>query len=151
MSDTRDAATNAAISADFKSQERGDRDRELSVYTCPDCGGALWQVDNAGVLTFSCHIGHDFAADTLVVAKSHTLRQAVSEAVRTLKEKATLLRQLSLKANPNSETTAMLIEQADQEDEHARVLQSQLLEGGAENPSIDTALDTMARTARESR
>ena len=31
-----------------------------SIYTCPDCGGALWEIDNDGVTRFRCFTGHAY-------------------------------------------------------------------------------------------
>jgi len=74
------------------------------------------------------------------------------EAIRGLKEKATLLRQLALRANPVSPTTAHLIEQADQDEEHARLLLSHLLDEKPEvESSIDTTEDVIAAFVREMR
>jgi two-component system chemotaxis response regulator CheB len=137
------------IGADIESQTKGGRDGELSTYSCPDCGGVLWQATEEGLLEFRCHLGHDFTGDRLAVAKSQALRQAVVEAVRTLREKSMLLRQLGALANPASRATADLIEQADQDEEHARLLQTRLL--GEESPgnSADPTEHLLRQVARE--
>src|SRR5215212_5648034 len=100
-----------AIADDIKEQEQGARSGQTSTYSCPDCGGVLWQLDEKSVPHFQCHVGHRYGPDELVVAKSRALEQALYEAVRGLKEKAMLLRQLSVRANPASPATAYLIEQ----------------------------------------
>ncbi len=151
MPQHRNPHTDEIIGADMKDQERGNRHDKLSVYTCPECGGALWEVDDENGITFACHIGHEYGANMLVVAKTHTLNQALSEAVRTLKEKATLLRQLAVKLNPQDETAIGLLEQADQDQEHARFLQSELLEGQPEAPSIDITDEALAQVVRRMR
>jgi two-component system chemotaxis response regulator CheB len=112
----------------------------------------LWQVHNERPPQFDCHIGHSYTADTLVVAKSHALEQAVFEAIRGLKEKAILLRQLAAIANPHSPNTAYLIEQADQDEEHARLLQANLPdESGEDLVSIDPTAAIIAEMVREMR
>jgi two-component system, chemotaxis family, protein-glutamate methylesterase/glutaminase len=120
---------------------------EPSLYTCPDCGGVLQKTDDRG-LEYSCHIGHDWDADVLVRAKSRALEQALFEAVRTLKEKSMLLRQLAVISNHES-ATARLIEQADQDDEHARLIRSHLLD--REEQSIDASDDILADLAQDMR
>jgi two-component system, chemotaxis family, protein-glutamate methylesterase/glutaminase len=119
-----------------------------SLYTCPDCGGVLQQTDDEG-LDYSCHIGHDWAAGALVGAKSKALEQALIEAVRTLREKSMLLRQLAVISSQTSEATARLIEQADQDDEHARLIRSHLLD--REEHSIDVSDDILADLAQDMR
>jgi two-component system chemotaxis response regulator CheB len=148
----RDHDHRSVIAKDLEKQEQGGKSDEPSTYSCPDCGGVLWQFDERGIPRFACHIGHEWTADALVVAKSRALEQAIHEAIRGLKEKATLLRQLALRANPVSPTTAHLIEQADQDEEHARLLRSHLLDEKPEvESSIDTTEDVIAAFVREMR
>ena len=101
------------IAQHLRDQQQGKREGDISVYSCPDCGGALWQLGKEQQLEFCCHLGHQWTGDTLIVAKSRVLEQAIMEAVRELKEKGMLLRQLAAMLNPHSTTTAALIEQAD--------------------------------------
>jgi two-component system chemotaxis response regulator CheB len=139
------------INDDLVDQQRGGRNGDVSVYSCPDCGGTLWQIDRGHVVEFQCHIGHEWAADTLVAAKSRALEQALMEAVRGLKEKGLLLRQLAAMLNPANEHTAYLIEQADQHDEHARLVQTHLLDGATGVRSIDTSDHVIAQVVSEMR
>jgi two-component system, chemotaxis family, protein-glutamate methylesterase/glutaminase len=145
MADDREKSRRL-IDDDVEEQASGARSGEASMYTCPDCGGVLWQVDDYP--RFSCHIGHEWAADSLVIAKSRILSQAAIEAVRVLREKATLLRQLAVRLGPDSETAARLVEQADEDDEHARLLRSHLVDE-AEAASLDTSAELLNRAARE--
>ncbi|HKG27173.1 MAG TPA: chemotaxis protein CheB, partial [Thermomicrobiales bacterium] len=77
-------------------QQAGDqRDNELTLFTCPDCGGSLWQVDEGPLLRFHCHVGHAFGPEALLGLKSEELEAALWSCVRLLTEKATLTRQLA--------------------------------------------------------
>jgi two-component system, chemotaxis family, protein-glutamate methylesterase/glutaminase len=123
-----------------------------TLYTCPDCGGVLSRVESASDLQFACHIGHEWRGDRLASAKSHAVEQAIYEAIRTLREKAMLLRQLAVISNPRSEVTAGLIEQADQDDEHARLLATHLLGDDSAGPiHCDTTDDLLTQMAQELR
>lgn len=64
-----------------------------SKFTCPDCGGSLWQIDAPGPLRFRCHTGHAYSMLTLLAAQSTQVEQALWSAVRALQEKAMMLRQ----------------------------------------------------------
>ena len=132
-------------------QQEGKRERDISVYSCPDCGGALWQLGKQQQLEFCCHLGHEWTGDTLVVAKSRVLEQAIMEAVRELKEKGMLLRQLAAQLNPHSITTAALLEEADQQDEHSRLLQTHLLGDADASAGISTTDRLMVDVAHEMR
>lgn len=140
------------IVQDIEEQKRGVRSGETSVFSCPACGGVLWQMDEDGVPRFDCHIGHSYGADTLLVAKTRALEQAIYEAIRGLKEKAILLRQFAAVAKTGSANTAFLIEQADQDDENARLLETHLLEGAQDDlTSIDPSADILAEMAHQMR
>jgi two-component system chemotaxis response regulator CheB len=141
--------TRLTIQDGIRRQERGERAGESSVYTCPDCGGVLWQIDEGRDLTFSCHIGHAWEAGALVAAKTQVLQQAAVEAARVLKEKSMLVRQLALKLNPQDPNAALLVEQADQDEEHARVLQAYLGERTPE--SMDMTDQLIADVVRDMR
>ena len=45
--------------------------------TCPDCGGALWQLDNGKVLRYRCHTGHSFTADSLLTRTQDSLEETL--------------------------------------------------------------------------
>jgi hypothetical protein len=138
------------IARHLRDQQEGKREGDISVYSCPDCGGALWQLGKERTLEFRCHLGHEWTGDTLVIAKSRVLEQAIMEAVRELKEKGMLLRQLATMLTPQSATTAALIEEADQHDEHSRLLQIHLLGGGEELPvsTTDRLMDEVVHEMR---
>jgi two-component system chemotaxis response regulator CheB len=64
-----------------------DRIGERSLLTCPDCRGALWEL-NDDVLRFRCHVGHAFNAGTLTALQSRSLEDALWAAVRGFGESA---------------------------------------------------------------
>jgi two-component system chemotaxis response regulator CheB len=69
-----------------------------SPFTCPDCGGALWERDSGGVLRYRCHIGHGFTADSLVAAQAEKLEEALWIALRALEESAATRRRMAARA-----------------------------------------------------
>src|SRR5207249_1217095 len=83
------------VREDKAAQERGERAGQSSLYTCPECGGVLWQVDPQGPVRFRCHVGHAYYADGLLAEQSQALEAALGVAVRTFREKAILARQLA--------------------------------------------------------
>ena len=68
---------------------------EPSLFTCPDCHGALWELQDGGPLRFRCHIGHAFTSRALAVAETDGLEQALSSALRSHKERTALLRRMA--------------------------------------------------------
>lgn len=61
-----------------------------STFTCPDCGGSLWEFEEGKMLRFKCHVGHAFGTETLRALQSEDLEEALWSAARALQEKAML-------------------------------------------------------------
>jgi two-component system, chemotaxis family, protein-glutamate methylesterase/glutaminase len=63
--------------------------------TCPDCGGALWQVEQKELVRFQCHVGHHYSPESLSVQQADRVEVALWTAVRALEERADLRRRLA--------------------------------------------------------
>ena len=55
---------------------------ERSPYSCPDCGGGLWEMKEKGLTRFRCYTGHMYTADELQEAKRRELEESFWEALR---------------------------------------------------------------------
>lgn len=72
---------------------------EPSGYTCPECGGALWEQGKRGpLLRFRCHVGHGFTAETLFAKQESSLEVALWTALRALEEHIALCRRMADRA-----------------------------------------------------
>jgi two-component system chemotaxis response regulator CheB len=60
-----------------------------SLFTCPECNGALWEIENGG-LQYRCHVGHAYSAKALGQEQDGTIEQSLWTALRALKESAAL-------------------------------------------------------------
>lgn len=120
----REDATSNRIKEDFREQESDARAGELTPFTCPDCGGTLWQAATNGILSFRCHVGHAWSWEALVGNKSDELETALWASVRLLVERATLNRQIAVRAraegSPGQEQR--FAEQADRDQEYASLI-----------------------------
>jgi two-component system chemotaxis response regulator CheB len=70
-----------------------DRLRELgdpSLFTCPDCHGALIRVKGAEPARFRCHTGHAYTLESLVRSAGERVEFELWDAVRALEEYAAL-------------------------------------------------------------
>ncbi len=117
------------IQSDFDRQSQDTRASESTMFTCPDCGGVLWQEGEGPSLQFRCHVGHVFAPETLVGLQSEDVEAALWACVRMLKEKSTLSRQMATRyrnAAASAQYTERLGEQADRDDRYVEVLRSLL-------------------------
>jgi len=62
---------------------------------CPDCGGALWEVQEGHVLRFRCRIGHTFSPESLLDQQAEALESVLWGAVRALEERAALAQRMA--------------------------------------------------------
>lgn len=66
-----------------------------SVYSCPDCGGVLWQIDDGDMTRFRCRVGHAFSPEAMLNAQDDLLEEALWSALKTLEENAQLSHRLA--------------------------------------------------------
>src|SRR5690242_17173476 len=71
-----------------------DRIGRRSVLTCPDCNGVMWEIDEAEVVRYRCHVGHAYTSDLMSLALDDSLRRALATAARALDERIALARKL---------------------------------------------------------
>jgi two-component system, chemotaxis family, protein-glutamate methylesterase/glutaminase len=64
----------------------------LTHFTCPECSGTLWEVDEHGVLRYRCRVGHVYSPDALAAAAADRVETALWVATRVLEEQAGLVR-----------------------------------------------------------
>ena len=90
---------NLHIETKFASLEKGMGDMDNlgdpSVFTCPACQGALWELKDGDMLRYRCHTGHAFSADTLLAEQTEAAENAIYSALQALEEKARALRRVA--------------------------------------------------------
>src|SRR5262249_19687291 len=62
----------------------------LSSFTCPDCGGPLFELKNGELDRYRCRSGHAFSAESMAAGQADAIEEALWVAVNTLNE-STLL------------------------------------------------------------
>lgn len=114
---------------DLEAQQRGERNGTLSVFTCPECGGSLWQADDHGLVRFRCHVGHSYYGEGLLAEQAEILEAALWTAARTFKDRGTLSRQLAHqeRTRGNLEAAGRFEEQAQQAERYSDSIQKYLL------------------------
>ncbi len=102
-----------------------------SGFTCPECGGSLWETQDSEILQYRCHVGHGFSADTLLGEQSETLETALWTAYRALEERAALARRLATRARERGHAiTADRFEmQAEDAERRAEIVRGALSSG----------------------
>jgi two-component system chemotaxis response regulator CheB len=71
-------------------QAQTQRRGVVSGFTCRECGGLLWQVDETGRIRFRCHLGHADNGEVLLAEQTETLEAALWTAVRIFREQSVL-------------------------------------------------------------
>lgn len=86
------------IVRDRSDQISGEQRDEPSLFTCPDCGGMLRQVNEGALLQFRCSIGHVYTGEAMALGQSEALERSLWFSIRTFVDKSVLLRHLSEEA-----------------------------------------------------
>jgi len=104
---------------------------KISKLTCPDCHGALWEINDENLLRYRCHVGHAFTAESLNEGQSEMLEMALWSAVRALEEQMMLAKRIIERARKsNHDRAAILFERRAREaEEHSSVIRQLLLSG----------------------
>ena len=66
--------------------------------TCPDCGGALWEIRDGNLVRYRCHTGHQFSPESLETSQRTAVESALWSAVRALEEQADLRKRMAERA-----------------------------------------------------
>lgn len=92
--------------------------------TCPECGGALWQIEDGGIRRYRCHVGHLFSEESLNEEQGEALEHALWTAVRALEERAALMRRGTERFRDAGRTAARFAAQADAYEDAAQRIRS---------------------------
>ena len=104
-----------------------------SALTCPDCGGAIWEHDEQGLLLYRCHVGHSYTADSFAAEHDGQLELTLWAALRMFEENANLHRRMAQRAERTDSMAARRFrERADETQGRIELLRRLLLgENGA--------------------
>lgn len=102
-----------------------------SGFTCPECNGGLWELQDGKLVRFRCRVGHAYSADSLVSAYGSSVEAALWAAFRSLEENAAFARRLARRAEDMRQFSAAsrFSQQATRSAEHAQTLRGILASG----------------------
>jgi two-component system chemotaxis response regulator CheB len=103
--------------------EATNRPPEVGVpshFSCPDCGGVLFELNDKGLLRYRCRVGHGYTGEALNDGQVLHVDSALWAAVRALEENASLARRLAQRARQQSQHLS-----ARRYEERARAAESQ--------------------------
>jgi len=124
--------TERMISSIDEMQKIGDH----SNYTCPDCGGGLWEIKNETPARYRCHTGHVYTESTLAEKQNEALEESLWVSVRMLEERRSLLLNIAGRENEryNEQTGVAYKQRAEELTIHIERLKALLVSIGTIGP-----------------
>jgi two-component system chemotaxis response regulator CheB len=98
MTPDADAGNPRLAVADTSQEPPRSAAGEGTRFTCPDCGGVLFERHEGNLERFECSIGHVFSIESLSSAQADALDGALWAAVRSLEDRAAMLKRLANRA-----------------------------------------------------
>lgn len=72
-----------------------DKIGKRSILSCPECHGALWEIEDGDLVRYRCHVGHAYSGLDLATAQLSEMDRALSSALRAINERIALLSRLA--------------------------------------------------------
>ena len=115
-----------------------------SRFTCPECNGVLWEIDDENLIRFRCRVGHAYSAETLLSEQTDSVEAAMWAALRALEENVALTSRLARRMQDRGHTiTAARFEnQAREADERAEIIRRVLVTRSPADPAEPELTDT---------
>lgn len=126
-----------SLTADVKEMESDTRAGTSSPYSCPDCGGVLWQIDDEGLLRFRCRVGHAFSTESMMAEQTAAAERALWMALKTLEERASLLSRMirNAKASANVHIITRYSDELHRAEESASAIRKVLIQSSPQEVS----------------
>lgn len=98
-------------------------------FTCPDCHGSIWEVDENGAIRYECRVGHSYSPEGMFQASNEDVERSLWVALRSLEESASLEQRLADMAQTRNRPHASkrFAEKARERMQHAAVLREMLV------------------------
>jgi len=100
---------------DLAAMTSDDHPGTPSAFSCPECGGVLWELHEGDLIRFRCRTGHAYNPESMLVSQSDTLEEALWVALKTLEESLSLSRRLGRQAREHGQS---LVAERFEEREH---------------------------------
>jgi two-component system chemotaxis response regulator CheB len=135
----------------------GEHPGRPSGFSCPDCNGVLWEIQDGQLERFRCRVGHAWSPESLLTQQRQGLEAALWIALRSLEERAALSRRLAEPARRRGHliTATRFEEQAAEAQQAARLVRNLLVDwanfatawplaGDRQAPATSSAEETSA-------
>jgi two-component system chemotaxis response regulator CheB len=105
---------------------REKRGNAASGFTCPNCHGSVWELEDGGLPRIECRVGHAFSLDAFLGEQAIALEDAIWSAINSLEERATTLRRFAARSVQAPRTRQRYLEQAETVQAQAELLREGL-------------------------
>jgi two-component system chemotaxis response regulator CheB len=85
----------AIAAQELAGMQTEERLGQLSRFTCPECHGSLWEIDDGSLLRYRCHVGHAFTAEVMLDAQTVSAEEMLWSLMRAHQERAALARRMA--------------------------------------------------------
>ena len=116
-----------------------------TMFTCPDCGCVLSEIEHDDLQRYRCHVGHSYTAEAMMISQSESLEHSLWAAIAALQQRAKLCESLLERARASKLTHTIrdLERQIRESYKHAAVLRRMVLRGQEfshnQEPSVRTS------------
>lgn len=119
-----------------------------SAFSCPDCGGVLWETQDGELLRFRCRVGHAYSSESVLAGQDDVLEQALWVALKTLEENIELSRRMAGHAREHGRlrATERFEERQHNAEQRAQVIRQALLKN---EPVIVTGVSSEVEVIKE--
>ncbi|HJU20250.1 MAG TPA: chemotaxis protein CheB [Stellaceae bacterium] len=66
-----------------------------SPFSCPECGGTLWELADGNMLRYRCHVGHAYTAEAMLAAGTDEIDKLLSRLLRSHRDRAEVVRRMA--------------------------------------------------------
>ena len=97
---------------------------ETTGFTCPECGGAIWESETNGVASYACRIGHRYGTESFDAEHADTVEAALWTALRLVEERIALMSRLAERFRTQETSAARFEASARDLEQHAVALRN---------------------------
>ena len=97
-----------------------------SAFSCPECSGVLWELNEGELVRFRCRVGHAYTMASLAEDQTEGIENGLWAAMRALEEKAALDTRIS-ETTLDPRMALRLREQAQDSRDHADTIRRIIL------------------------
>jgi two-component system, chemotaxis family, protein-glutamate methylesterase/glutaminase len=106
-----------------------------SGFTCPECGGSLWELQDGALNRYRCRVGHTYSEDAMVEAQGDAVEAALWTALEVLEERGELLERIAGRMERTPRSAGRFREAAREAADRASLLR-RALSMGVGNPAL---------------